>query len=342
MLKMYFLVALRKLAKERIYVVINILSLALGMGCFLILALYLRSELTFDQHFDNHESIYRVSTHFGQPNGVTADFAITQEGIGPLLVQDYPQFDTHVRFRNSSQNVLSYEDTRFSWDDIYLADENVFDVFNHDILAGDVETAFTDMNSIAVSESFARSYFGDEDPIGKILESDSFSYRVTLMFADLPENTHLKYSALYPYRALSQFVPDYEDNYIRGLTGVSIYTYLMVSPDFNPASFDGIIEDFVEKYMLESLGRMNGTFRAGLTPLNEVHFADSFPGDQPNGNIFYVYGFAAVAIFILLIACINYMNLATARATKRSKEVGMRKVVGASRSQLIEIGRAHV
>ena len=335
MLKMYLLIALRKLAKEKIYVVINILSLSLGIGSFLILSLYLRSELTFDQHFSNHESIYRISTHFQQANAGAADFAVTQEGIGPLLVQDYPQLGAHVRFRNSTQNVLSYEDTRFSWDDIYLVDENVFDVFDHDILAGDVETALLDMNSIAVSESFARSYFGNEDPIGKILESDSFSYRVTLVFADLPENTHLKYSALYPYRALSQFVPDYEDNYIRGLTGVNIFTYLMVNPNFDPASFDGIIEDFVEKYMLEPLGRMNSTFRAEITRLDEVHFAESLPGDRPNGNIFYVYGFAAVAIFILLIACINYMNLATARATKRSKEVGMRKVVGASQSQLI-------
>ncbi|MDO8272898.1 MAG: ABC transporter permease [Gammaproteobacteria bacterium] len=335
MFKMLFLVAVRRLMKERVYVVVNILSLALGIGSFLILALYLRSELTFDQHFTNHDEIYRISAHFTQNNGVAADFAVSQEGIGPLLVQDFPQLGTYVRFRNSSQNVLSYEDRQFSWDDIFLVDENVFDVFDHEILAGDVETALDDINSIAISESFARSYFGDEDPIGKTLQSDSNSYRVTLMFADLPENTHLKYSALYPYRALSKFVPDYEDNYIRGLTGVSIFTYLKVDPAFDPASFDRIVTEFVGKYMQESLARMGGTFRARVTPLDEIHFGPSYPGDRPNGNIFYVYAFAAVALFILLIACINYMNLATARATKRSKEVGMRKVVGASRNQLI-------
>jgi putative ABC transport system permease protein len=335
MFKIYLLVALRKLAKEKLYVTINILSLAIGIGSFLILALYIRSELTFDQHFTNHENIYRISTHFQQGNGEAAEFAVTQEGIGPLLVADYPQLGAHVRFRNSSQNILSYQGVRQSWDDLYLADENVFDVFEHEILAGDPQTAFSDMNSIAVSESFARSYFGDEDPIGKILESDSFFYRVTLMFADLPENTHLKYSALYPYSVLSKFIPDYEDNYIRGLTGVNIYTYLRVDPDFDLASFNGIIESFVEKYMTERLANMRSTFRAELTSLTDIHFGKSLPGDQPNGNIFYLYGFSAVAIFLLLIACINYVNLATARATKRSKEVGMRKVVGASRSQLI-------
>lgn len=335
MFKIYLLVALRKLAKEKLYVAINILSLAIGIGSFLILALYIRNELTFDQHFSNHENIYRISTHFQQANGERAEFAVTQEGIGPLLLADYPQLRAHVRFRNSSQSILSYQGVRQSWDDIYLADENVFDVFEHDILSGDPATAFNNVNSIAVSESFARSYFGDTDPIGKILESDSFSYRVTLVFADLPENTHLKYSALYPYRVLSNFVPDYEDNYIRGLTGVNVFTYLQVNPEFDPDSFDGIIESFVEKYMTDGLARMASTFRAELTPLADVHFGRSLPGDRPNGNIFYLYGFSAVAIFLLLIACINYVNLATARATKRSKEVGMRKVVGASRGQLI-------
>lgn len=335
MFKMYFLVAVRKLMKERLYVLVNILSLALGIGSFLILALYLRSELSYDQHFSKHEDIYRISTHFTQNNGTSADFAVSQEGLGPLLVKDFTQLGAHVRFRNSTQNVLSYEDKQFRWDDIYLADENVFEVFDHEILAGDVNTALEDINSIAISESFARSYFADEDPIGKVLHSDSNDYRVTLVFADLPESTHLKYSALYPYRALSKFVPDYEDNYIRGLTGVGVFTYLLANPSFDTASFDGIVTQFVDTYMQEGLARMDGTFRASITPLDEIHFGPSYPGDRPNGNIFYVYGFAAVALFILLIACINYMNLATARATKRSKEVGMRKVVGATRGQLI-------
>ena len=186
-----------------------------------------------------------------------------------------------------------------------------------------------------MNHSRALTYFGDEDPIGKTLQSDSFSYRVSLVFADLPESTHLKYSALYPYHALSKFTPNYEDNYIRGLTGVGIFTYLKLDPTFDPSTFGTLVQEFVGNYMEDSLARMGGTFRAEITPLDEIHFGPSYPGDRPNGNIFYVYAFAAVALFILLIACINYMNLATARATKRSKEVGMRKVVGATRGQLI-------
>ncbi len=335
MFKMYFLVALRRLAKERIYVAINILSLALGIGSFLILALYLRSELTFDRHFEDHESIYRLSTHFTPSNAPQANFAVSQQGIGPLLVGDYPQIGEFVRFRNASQSILRYEEQSFDWENIYLVDENVFSVFSHNVLAGDVETAFENPTSIAISESMAQAYFGEEEAIGKILESDSFDYRVTLVFADLPENTHLKYDALYPYRVLAQFTPNYEETYTRTLGGVGMYTYFKLDPNFDLDDWGGIMEEFKETYMTDVLTRMNAQFEARLTPLADIHFGESLPGDQPNGNVFYLYGFAAVAAFILIIACINYMNLATARATKRSQEVGMRKVVGATRRQLM-------
>lgn len=335
MFKIYLLVALRKLAKEKLYVTINILSLAIGIASFLILFLYVRSELSFDQHFTNHENIYRLSSRVQQKDGDVADYAQSGAGIGPLLIGDYPQLGAYVRFRDTFENVFTYQETRLAWDNTYIVDDNVFDVFEHEILAGDPRTALIDMNSIAVSESFARTYFGDEDPVGKILRSDNSNFRVTLVFADLPENTHLKYDALLPYRSLSILFPDYADNYIRALAFPSNFTYLKVTSDFDTDSFDGLIEDFVEKYMADNLAQTGRTFRAELTPLSDIHYGLSRQGDLPNGNIFYLYGFSAIAVFLLLIACINYVNLATARATKRSKEVGMRKVVGASRSQLI-------
>lgn len=330
MLKMYILIALRKLAKEKIYVFINIFSLALGIASFVVLSLYLRSELSYDQHNSKHESIYRLVSNFS--NG---EFAVTSEGLGPLLIQDYPQLGEFTRFRNASQNTLSYEDNRQSWDNMYLVDENLFDVFDHEIIYGDPETALDDPYSIAISESFAFSYFGDRDPVGEVLVSDSFSYRVTLVFADLPENTHLKYNAVYPYSILEVFLPNYQDDFIRRLWGVSIYTYLHVAPEFDPSTFPDISASFYDQYMAERGESLNSSFSAEIQPLASIHFGEPIAADLPAGNIFYIYGFAAVAIFILLVACINYMNLATARATKRSKEVGMRKVLGATRSQLM-------
>ena len=335
MIKMHLVAIFRRIAKEKVYVLLNVLGLALGIASFIIITLYLRSELSYDQHHINYERIYRVSSHFVGAGDSRADYARTAGGIGPLLVQDHSQFNSFVRFLPSSQNALSFEEIQFVWDDIFYADENIFEVFTHHILHGDPQTAFIDSKSIAISESLAHSYFGDDDPIGKILVGDGFSYRVTLVFADFPENTHLKYSALFPYSALSDFVPNYEDNYARSLTLLNGFTYLFTGPDFDPETFNEISEEFVEKYMAQRLSQINSSFRAEITPLASIHYGEPLSGDEPNGNKFYLYGFSIVATFILLVACINYMILATAQATKRAKEIGMRKVVGASRGELI-------
>jgi putative ABC transport system permease protein len=335
MIKSYIIIALRKLGRERLYVSINIFSLALGLASFLILALYLRSELTYDQHHVNHERIYRVTAKFQQPSGTGRHFAVSQIGIGPLLVKDFPQLGKQVRFRPSAQNVLQYQDNRRQWDGIYLADPTAFEIFTHQILSGDQKTAFNDPYSIAVSETFARHYFGNENPIGKKLSSGAYSYAVTLVFADLPENTHLKYDALLPIAMMDVFQPGFSNLYANTLGNVQLYTYLMTPPDFDPKSFASIGDSFVDRYMKDLQVRMKSKFTPILQPLTDVHFDSSLDSDLLTGNIFYVYGFFAVAVFILLVACINYMNLATARATKRAKEVGMRKVLGASKSQLI-------
>ena len=227
MIKMHLVAIFRRIAKEKVYVLLNVLGLALGIASFIIITLYLRSELSYDQHHINYERIYRVSSHFVGAGDSRADYARTAGGIGPLLVQDHSQFNSFVRFLPSSQNALSFEEIQFVWDDIFYADENIFEVFTHHILHGDPQTAFIDSKSIAISESLAHSYFGDDDPIGKILVGDGFSYRVTLVFSDFPENTHLKYSALFPYSALSDFVPNYEDNYARSLTLINGFTSLL-------------------------------------------------------------------------------------------------------------------
>ena len=336
MLKNYILIALRKLSREKAYVLINIASLALGMAGFLVLALYLRSELTYDQHHVNHERIYRLTGHFHMAAKADEDhFAVSQVGLGPLLVKDFPQLGEQVRFRPSTQNVLTYEDNVRQWDRIYLTDPNVFDVFTHTILYGDPKQAFASPYSIAISETFAKHYFGAANPIGKTLSSGAFNYVVTLVFADLPENTHLKYDALFPMSLMEVFTPGFSASYATSLWNVSIFTYLMVPEDFDPASFDAIQAKFFETYMTDVGRELKATFEPRLQKLTEIHFGEKLAGDLPIGNIFYVYGFAAVALFILVVACINYVNLATARAAKRAKEVGMRKVLGATRSQLV-------
>jgi putative ABC transport system permease protein len=334
-LKSYITIALRKLLREKLYVSINIFSLALGIASFIVLALYLRSELTYDKHHVNHERIYRLTTHFGTADGRIDRFAVSQVGFAPLLVEDYPQIGKQVRFRPTQQGVLRYNDIEKQWDDIYLADPTVFEIFTHKILYGDVKTAFDSPRSVAISESLAKYYFGDENPIGKTLAGPSTTFSVTLVFADLPENSHFKYSALYPMSVMELFDPNFTKTYQNTLFNVVNYTYIMTPAGFDPKELDTLSKRFVEQRMGEGLKRFKSTFEAKYQPLADVHFGEKLEGDRPSGNIFYVYGFAAVGIFILLVACINYMNLATARAMKRAKEVGMRKVIGASQSQLV-------
>jgi len=335
MLGSYITVALRKLSRERLYVAINIFSLALGIASFLLLALYLRSELAYDKHHVNHDRIYRLTAHSTKSDGRVDNFAVTQVGLGPMLLKDYPQLGAQVRFIRSNQPILRVGDIEGKWDDIFLVDPSVWQIFTHDVVYGDASTAFASPYSIAISESLARYYFGNANPIGKTIASADLSLKVTLVFADLSDNTHLKYSALLPMGLMEVYNPNFSKSLQNTLFNVGVYTYLMVPPDFNPSDITNITKEFVERYMAQRLKSLNWNWEAGYQRLDQIHFGEKLQGDLPSGNIFYVYGFAAVAIFILLVACINYMNLATARATKRAKEVGMRKVLGAEQSQLI-------
>jgi len=334
--KNYILIALRKLSREKAYVLINILSLALGIAGFLVLGLYIRSELTYDEHHVNHDRIYRLNMFFQLNASAEPDhFAVSQNGIGPLMVKDFPQLGQQVRFRPSTQNVLSFEDKQRQWEKVYLADPTVFDIFTHKVLYGDIKKAFASPYSVAISETMAKYYFGEGNPIDKKLSSGAFDYTVTLVFEDLPENTHLRYDALFPIALMDIFTPGFSANYANTLWNVGLYTYLMVPEGFDPKDFGPISQKFFDTYMAETAKRLKGHGEPRIQKLTDIHFGEKLSGDQLIGNIFYVYGFAAVALFILIVACINYVNLATARAMKRAKEVGMRKVLGASRPQLI-------
>ena len=341
MLKNYIVIALRRLRRERTYVLINIFSLALGIASFMILALYLRSELTYDGYQANRDRIYRVVPRFHPAaNAEETSFAVSQVGIGPLLTQDYPQIGKFVRFQRTGQGAngisLKYEDKSRYWDDVYLTDPTVFDIFTHQIVYGDPKTAFDTPYSIALSRTLARYYFGEQNPVGKnLLTPTGAPYKVTLVFEDLPENSHLHYSGLMSLTLMDTINPNFSKNLAGTLWNVGVFTYVMVPPGFDPRQLDTLAQRFFDSRMATFAKQIKTTYRTSFQPLADIHFGEKLDGDLPTGNIFYVYGFAAVAVFILLIACINYMNLATARAAQRAKEIGVRKVLGATESQLV-------
>jgi putative ABC transport system permease protein len=328
-------IAFRTLARDKTYALLNVAGLALAIACCLILALYLRSELTYDQSHANHERIFRVVNEF-EINGKLDRFAVTSPMLGPMLKDDNADVQAYVRFLTSNtQRFVQHGDNGYYWDNVYLTDPNVFEVFTHEVVYGDPKTALEGPTSAAVSRTLAERYFGDRNPIGETLTVDGNDLQITLMFEDLPENTHVKYDLLFSSNIPLYITPDDITQRRQRLFNVGWYTYLLMPESYDPAHFGEVSRAFFERHMTEIGGRINAQWRSWLQPLDEIHLYSDVPGDQPTGNRYYLYGFIAVAVFTLLVACINYMNLATARAAKRAKEVGMRKIMGSSRRALI-------
>lgn len=329
-------VTLRTLYREKVYAIINIAGLSLAIACCLILGLWLYSELTYDRHNKQYKKIYRV-VHEMIINGKVDRFAGTARVLGKMLTEEYAEVEDSVWFRvlNDDKQLVVSEDKSFYWDNVAYASNNVFKYFDHEIIYGDPENI--EGEYAAVSETFAKIHFGDENPVGKVLETDRNKVKISIVFADLPENSHLRYNILILNDPGFSRLPDDEDSRIQEFAGVYFYNYLIMPEDYDIRRFDDIYKSFFNRHLAELFKRFNASSKAWLQPLADIHYDTNaqLRRDESIGNIIYVYGFEAVALFILIIACINYTNLATARAAGRAKEVGLRKILGSSRKSLV-------
>jgi len=333
-----FLVAVwRSAVRERSYALINLIGLALGFACCLVLALFLRGELTYDRHFDKHERIYRVvgETTIGEQ---VRNSAWIPRSVARVIAEDHPEVEEFVRFTDSSLQDglrLRHGDKVLNWRNTYFASDSVFRVFSHKVLAGDPAKALVEPSTMAVSASLARAYFGDADPIGQLLHTDvGEAWKITLVFEDLPPNTHLRYDALFADKI--PILRDGEGAALRQqmLRGYTAYIYLLMRPGFVQAEWKRIDADFVRRY-IEPMGNVGFKARTWVQPLASIHYGEPMDGDQPSGNRAYLYGCLTIALLILAVACINYTNLATARALRRARSTGIRKILGARRCGLL-------
>jgi putative ABC transport system permease protein len=326
MFKNYIKVAVRNTLKHRGYSFINVTGLAIGMACCVVLFLYIQNELSYDRFHENSDRIYRVITQ-SESNGQVKRFATTSAPLGPALQSDFPEVRQTARIGNNVFKIL-YQGRRY-YERLFYADPQIFDVFSFPLIAGDSRTALSQPHSLVISEKAAKKYFGDDDPVGKILNIENWNdFRITGVMRDIPSNSHLQFD----------FLAHFTDFVSRNLRqwGVSnYYTYALLSKGFSPSEFERKIPDFVEKYRGKEI-RDVYRVRYVLQALTRIHLHSHLLLEiSPNNDINNVAVFVLVAVLILLIACFNYLNLSTARYTLRAKEIGMRKVIGAKRIQII-------
>ena len=337
MLKNYLLSAIRNIAKNKFYSALNIIGLTIGLVTFILIFLYVRDEITYDRHHTNYERIFRIESSFRI--GTKYDnFAVVPFPMAPALQLEFPEVENVVRFAGEDNLLVRIDDKEYYENRFYYTDSTVFDVFNHPLLAGSLDRCLAEPNTIVLTNSSAKKYFGHENPIGQILLVDNdMQFKVTAVVADVLENSHLKFDALMSVSTLAHRpgVEDFNSMEPDRFWNIGLYAYVLLNSNSNIESIFEKFPGFYEKYM-KSLGdQLNASFDLKATRLDKVHLTSKLAADLPTGNIAYIKIFSIVASFILLLASINYMNMATARATKRAKEVGLRKVIGADRYQLI-------
>jgi len=330
MLKNYLKVALRNLSRTKIFSLINITGLAIGMAGTLMILMYVTNELSYENFHKNRKQIYRVSVEFGEKDN-TMRFAAVMPALAPALVEEVPEVINAVRFERDEHALLEYEERKFNEQNFFFADPSVFEIFSFSMIKGSRQTALNDPFSTVITERAAQKYFGDEEPVGKsMIYNQKYPLNITGVIKNLPANTHLKCDFLVSYSSLETLgkTPEKPWN-VFGDT----YTYLLLKKGTSPSNLEQQIHNLLEKNTSESFAE---TIQFGLMKLSDIHLKSEVIVDlAPRGNLTYVYVFSSVALLVLLIACFNFMNLSTARSLKRIKEVGMRKVLGARRSQLV-------
>ena len=341
MIKNYITIALRNLLKQRFYTLLNVMGLSIGIACFVMIALYVADELSYDRFHPRAEQTYRVGLK-GQLSGQEINVAVTCPPLATTVVEEFPEVDDATRLYQLDSEVTRYEDVVFTETEVFFADSNFFQVFGYELIEGDPATALKEPNTMVITESTAVKYFGNEPALGKIVTVGDFNatYEVTGVVKDVPHNAHFHFDVLY---SMSSFEFSRNETWLSN----SFYTYLVLnenaSPDQVEARFDDLVMKYVgpevEKFMgvnMEQLGEQGDAYGYFLQPLTDIHLHSNLDAElQANGDITYVYILSAIALFVILIACINFMNLATARSANRAKEVGVRKTLGSIRSHLI-------
>ena len=340
MFKNFFRVAYRNLWKDKGFSSINIIGLAAGLATCLLIALFVIDELSYDKFNEKAGRIYRVHSDL-KLNGAGMNAVISPAPMGPTLLKEFPRIEKYARLMSTGDMLIKKGDQTIMEHNSAFADSTLFDVFSLSMVAGDPKTALTQPMSMVISETMAKKYFGNNNPIGQsLLTSNTTNYKITGVIKDMPAQSHLHLDFI---KAMSEIGDSRSNEWLSN----NYVTYLLVKPGTTQKYVDDALAATVKKYLepqlvamvhssIEDLKKAGGHFTYVAMPLPQIHLHSNLSFEwEANGNLQYVYIFIMVAVFILLIACVNFMNLSTARSAGRSKEVGVRKVLGSLRSSLI-------
>ena len=346
MIKNYIKIALRNILKHKGYSFINIFGLAIGMAVCILILLYVQDELSFDSYHQHADRIYRFERASLLPDGsIQPYFCTLAPSFVPILEKDIPEIEHAVRLFSPDNTLVKVGENGFSEERVFFAEEDIFDVFTIPLIKGNPETALKNPSSIVLSRSMARKYFGDKDPMGLETEIDNrFIVQVTGVMEDSPPNTHIHMDFLISYISLKGLYGQGENDYFlgtRNFTDNVTLVYARLAENTSAEAIQDKIPESLDRYIPAREDSDGNLLKASermfihVRKVKDIHlFSHTTKEVEPNSDMRYVILFTAVAIFILIIACINFLNLSTARASKRAKEVGLRKVIGADRKRL--------
>ena len=332
MIKNFLVIALRNLKKDFWYNLVNILGLTMGITFSLFLIFYIKDELGYDKHNEKADRIFRINSYI-QEKDKNTDWTVTQLPLGPTLKKDYPEVESQVRFLSRERTLFKNGDKGFYETKIYYVDSTIFNVFTHPFVEGTAATALNAPFDIVISKTLAEKYFGKKtSAVGKTLRTVYDTYKVTGVIEDVPKNSHIRYDMLISMSTALRGNQGGQDNW----GSFNNFTYVLLRPGTSVQALNKKLADVNKKFVEPIFNQFNIKMRYDLQEITSIHLHSKLQFEPEElGSMSYIWIFSSVAFFMLLIACINYMNLTTARSARRAKEIGIRKVTGSSKRQLV-------